>query len=228
MLERLKTSFSDRRLAVLGALALLSLFTLVTIGVRVAYTGTGEHLGIAWNLVLAWIPLLLALLVYDRARAGAAPSKLLALGALWLVFFPNAPYIVTDLKHLSGTASVPVWYDVVLLTSAAWTGLVLGFLSLYLIQAVVRRSLGSSVAWAFVAVTLVLSSLGIYIGRFLRLNSWDVVVQPQNLLAGVARGIADPAAHPRAVTVTILFTAFLAATYLVFYAFAYASALVRD
>src|SRR3954470_23845141 len=136
MLEGLKTSFSDRRLAALGALVLLSLFTLVTIGVRVAYTGTADHAGIAWNLVLAWIPLVLALLVYDRARAGATPPRLLALGALWLLFFPNAPYLVTDLKHINGSASVPVWYDVVLLSSAAWTGLVLGFLSLYLIQAV--------------------------------------------------------------------------------------------
>jgi uncharacterized membrane protein len=227
MLERLKTSFSDRRLAALGALGLLSVFTLVTIGVRVAYTGTSVHAGIAWNLVLAWIPLALALLVYDRARAGAAHSKLLALGALWLLFFPNAPYIVTDLKHIHGGASVPVWYDVVLLSSAAWTGLVLGFLSLYLIQAVVRRSLGPTVAWAFVAVTLALTSFGIYIGRFLRLNSWDVFVQPQ-AFAGVFRAIADPLAHPRTVAVTILFTAFLGATYLVFYAFAYASALVRD
>jgi uncharacterized membrane protein len=228
MLERLKTSFSDRRLAALGALVLLSLFTLVTIGVRVAYTGTLGHAGIAWNLVLAWIPVVLALLVYDRARAGAAQPKVLALGALWLLFFPNAPYIVTDLKHIDGGASVPVWYDVVLFSSAAWTGLVLGFLSLYLIQTVVRRSLGPSLAWAFVAVTLVLTSLGMYIGRFLRLNSWDVFVQPQTLFAGVLRGIADPAAHPRTVAVTILFTAFLVATYLVFYAFAYASALVRE
>jgi uncharacterized membrane protein len=227
MLERLRTTFSDRRLAVLGALMLLSLFTLLTIGVRVAYTGTADHAGIAWNLVLAWIPLALALLVYDRARAGVAQPKLVALGALWLLFFPNAPYIVTDLKHIDGGSSVPVWYDVVLLSSAAWTGLVLGFLSLYLIQAVVRRSLGSSLAWAFVAVTLVLTSLGIYIGRFLRLNSWDVFVQPQ-AFAGVFRGIADPAAHPKTVAVTILFSAFLVATYLVFYAFAYASALVRE
>ncbi len=228
MLERLKTSFSDRRLAVLGALVLLTLFTLVTIGVRVAYTGTSEHAGIAWNLFLAWIPLGLALLVYDRARGGASLPKLLALGALWLVFFPNAPYIVTDLTHIDAGAAVPVWYDVVLLSSAAWTGLVLGFLSLYLIQAVVRRSLGPRLAWAFVALTLVLTSLGVYIGRFLRLNSWDVIVQPQALFGRVFRGIADPAAHPRTVAVTILFTAFLVATYLVFYAFAYASALVRE
>jgi uncharacterized membrane protein len=228
VIDRLRASFSDRRLAAVGALALLSSFTVATIAVRVAYTGSLEHVGIAWNVFLAWIPLVLALVVYDRARSVGVSTTLVAVGALWLLFFPNAPYIVTDLKHVDDGGAVPVWYDVILLSSAAWAGLVLGFLSLYLMQAVVRRLVGAGWAWVFVAAVLVLTSLGVYIGRFLRWNSWDVFVRPRSLLEGVAGALVDPFDHPRTVAVTILFTSFLFATYLVFYAFARASALVRD
>ena len=227
MLERLRNSFSDRRLAAIAALALLTLFSMTTIAVRVAYTGSPRHLGIAWNLVLAWVPLALAVVAYDRARAGAPRLTLVAIGALWLLFFPNAPYIVTDLKYVDG-GSMPIWYDVVLLSSAAWAGLTLGFLSLYLMQSVVRRFAGSTVAWIFAAGATAVSSVGIYIGRFLRWNSWDVFVKPRSLLDDVGLGLIDPAEHPRTLAVTILFTSFLLAGYLVFYAFAHASALVRD
>jgi uncharacterized membrane protein len=228
VLERLRNSFSDRRLAALAALALLSLFSAATVVVRVAYTGSPRHLGIVWNLALAWIPVVLALVVYDRSRAGAPRLTLVTIGGLWLLFLPNAPYLVTDLKHIEAGAGVPVWYDVVLLASAAWAGLVLGFLSLYLMQAVVRRFAGATIAWIFVGAALVLSSLGIYIGRFLRLNSWDVFVQPGSLLADVGRGLINPLDYPRPLAVTALFTSFLLAGYLVFYAFAHASLLVRE
>src|SRR4051794_29395219 len=109
MVARLRSSFSDRRIAVIGSLAVLSLFTLAMVAFRVAYSRTGDHTGIAWNLVLAWVPFVLALVIY--ARAPSAPRvQLGALGALWLLFFPNAPYIVTDLKHLGHRSGVPILY----------------------------------------------------------------------------------------------------------------------
>ncbi|MDQ2982600.1 MAG: DUF1361 domain-containing protein [Actinomycetota bacterium] len=228
MLERLRGSSSDRRLTTLAALLALTLFATATIGVRVAYTGSVLHVGIAWNLALAWIPVLLALAVYDHARTESGRAPLVVLSALWLLFFPNAPYIVTDLKHLHDGGAVPLWYDLVLLSSAAWAGLILGFLSLYLMQAVVRRFAGAVNAWVFVVGVLALSSFGIYLGRFRRWNSWDVFVRPRSLFGDIWSGVTDPFAHPRPVAVTILFTGFLAASYLVFYAFARVGLLERD
>ena len=102
MADRLRESFSDRRIAVIGSLALLTLFTVAMLAARMAYTGTRGHGWLLWNLVLAWIPFALALLIYERARAGASLRVLAPLGLLWLVFFPNAPYLVTDLKHVGG------------------------------------------------------------------------------------------------------------------------------
>jgi hypothetical protein len=75
MVARLRGSFSDRRIALLASLAILSLFAVGLIAVRILYTGSSEHVGIAWNLLLAWIPFLLALVVYDRAQSGLAPPR---------------------------------------------------------------------------------------------------------------------------------------------------------
>src|SRR5436190_21562464 len=105
---------------------MLSLFVVAMIGFRVLYTKTPEHLAIAWNLLLAWIPFVLALVVYERSCAGVPMPRLLALALLWLLFLPNAPYIITDLKHVGVGSGVPVLYDVLLLSAAAWTVLVLG------------------------------------------------------------------------------------------------------
>jgi uncharacterized membrane protein len=222
MVARPRSSFSDRRIAIVGALAVLSLFTPAMLAFRVIYTGTGDHIGIAWNLVLAWVPFVLALVIY--ARAPVAPKRqLVALGALWLLFFPNAPYIVTDLRHIGVGSGIPILYDVLLLSAAAWTGLLLGLTSLFLIHAVARRLLGGSNAWALVVGVLAVSSFGIYLGRIQRWNSWDVFVRPGALLGQLGAGL-----HARPIGLTVLLTSFLLASYLVFYSFARLSSLVRE
>jgi uncharacterized membrane protein len=220
MIARLRSSFSDRRLAIVASLALLTLFPLAMLAARVLYTGSRGHTGLAWNLFLAWIPFGLALVIYSRARAGASLRLLLPLGALWLVFFPNAPYLVTDLKHLGPGGSVPLLYDVLLLSTTAWAGLLLGLTSLFLIHAVARRLVGAVNAWALVVGVLALSSFGIYLGRVQRWNSWDVLAHPYPLADQITSGLLDPLAHARPIGLTVLFTSFLLASYIVLYSFA--------
>jgi len=190
------------------------------VGVRILYTGNLNYGALIWNLFLAWIPFALALAVYDGFRRGAARFPLVAGGVLWLIFFPNAPYIVTDIKHIRTWSGVPIWGDAILVGAAASVGLALGFVSLYLMQAVARRLVGALNAWLFAFAVLALSSLGVYLGRYLRWNSWDLIVQPERVLGDVWTGIANPLAYPHAVAVTVVFTVFLAATYLAFYSFA--------
>ena len=212
---------SDRRLATLASLAGLTILVVAMVEVRVAYSGTPYYQALVWNLILAWIPFGLAIYVYDGFRRGAGRVQLWAAGILWLVFFPNAPYIVTDFKWLRDWTGAPIWFDVVLVSAAAWCGLLLGFMSLYLMQAVVRRTVGAVNAWLFVLAVLMVTSFGIYLGRFQRWNSWDVFTQPGRLAGNVWAQVAQPHEHPKTVAVTILFTAFLGATYLVFYSFAH-------
>jgi uncharacterized membrane protein len=223
VIASLRSSFTDRRIAVVASLAILSLFVLAMMIARVLYTRTFDHTWIAWNLVLAWVPLVLALVVYARARSGMSRPALLALGGLWLLFFPNAPYIVTDLKHIGSSGGIPILYDVLLLSAAAWTGLLLGLTSLFLMHAVARRILGVVSAWALVVGVLAASSFGIYLGRVQRWNSWDVFVRPGALLGQIANGF-----HAAPLALTVLLTSFLLASYLVFYSFARLSALIRD
>jgi uncharacterized membrane protein len=220
MIARLRSSFSDRRIAIVASLALLTLFALAMLAARTVYTGSYGHAWLAWNLFLAWIPFGFSLVIYSRARAGASLRLLLPLGTLWLVFFPNAPYLVTDLKHLGPGGSVPVLYDVLLLSTTAWAGLLLGLTSLFLIHAVARRLIGGVNAWALVVGVLALSSFGIYLGRVQRWNSWDVLVHPYPLADQIASGLLDPLAHPRPIGLTVLFTSFLLASYIVLYSFA--------
>jgi len=226
MVERLRTSFSDRRLAVFAALVGLSGLVAGLVAFRVAYSHSFEDVPYLWNLFLAWIPFGLALLIYDGHLRGARPAQLLALGLLWLLFFPNAPYIVTDFRYLTDLTGKAFWFEGLLIGTAAVTGLLLGFMSLYLIQAVVRRVAGTRYAWLFAFVALALSSVGVYLGRVLRWNSWDVFVRPGALLGELAGVLVDPLAHPRPITITILFTSFLLASYAIFYSLARTSSLL--
>ena len=118
---------------------------------------------------------------------------------MWLAFFPNAPYILTDFLHLGSMGDiVPGWYDVLLLYWFAWTGLILGIVSLYLMQEIVTRGLGTAAGWVFVVVAAGLGSFGIYLGRFLRWNSWDLVRRP----GPARRRAARPRHRPRLAAAT--------------------------
>ena len=209
---------SRRRLMTVLGLVAASLFCVALVLVR--ESGSAKFGGLIWNLLLAWIPFLLAVGVYDGWRRRRSGGSLVAVGALWLLFFPNAPYIVTDFVHLEHTADAPYWYDAVTVSAFAWTGLLLGFASLFLMQTVVRQWRGVVSGWIFAGVALALGSLGIYLGRFLRLNSWDALEHP-SVLPRIAHAVArDPFAYQEAIGVTVLFTLALGFAYLLLYNFA--------
>ena len=170
-----------------------------------------------WNLFLAWIPLLLALLIYDRYRRGRPLLVLAPALVLWLLFLPNAPYIVTDFVHLSRVSRAPLWLDGVEVSAFAWTGMLLGFVSLYLVHAVARHRFGAAAGWVGVFGVLGLVSVGVYLGRVKRWNSWDMLTQPGARLAQLHAHLADPASLARAAAVTVAVTVLLTAAYLVFY-----------
>jgi len=173
------------RLAV-GALVFASGLSLSMLAVRTYFAERAQLIFYVWNLFLAWLPLLFALRFYRLDSTHPPRWRSLALWAgSWFLFFPNAPYIVTDLLHFDIRPPIPVWFDLIMMVSFAWTGLLLGYLSLFLMQEVVRRRRGAAWSWSFVAVMLMLASFGIYLGRFERWNSWDVLTRPFGLAADV-------------------------------------------
>jgi len=208
---------SSRRIGTFLTLIGASAFCASLVVARSVATGTGLWTWLVWNLVLAWIPFLLALAVYDGHRRAAPRALLAPLALLWLVFFPNAPYMLTDFVHLDRHLAAPLWFDGLMIASFAFTGLLLGYASLYLMQCVIRARVGWLAGWAAALGALALSSVGIYLGRFVRVNSWDVVTNP-HFLFGIARlRLEDPLGNPELIAVSLLFTAFLTVTYLVVY-----------
>lgn len=169
---------------------------------RILYTQHISHLFLLWNLFLAWIPLGLALLAW---RVRRQPLLTFALGFLWLLFLPNAPYLVTDLIHLRPTAEAPLWYDLGMLFSFAFAGLALGLRSLQLMQGLVKARFGALSGWIFALAVCLISSFGIYIGRFLRWNSWEFLFQPGRLIADVLDSLATPEALLRLFTIVLLY-----------------------
>jgi uncharacterized membrane protein len=209
----------DRRAATVIALAAASTLCVATLEYRIHRTGDPFYGFLVWNLILAWVPFALALVVYDSMRRGLRVVAA-AFGVLWMVFFPNAPYLLTDFIHLKTSTSAPLWYDALMLSAFAWTGLLLGFASLYLIQIVLRRAVGPALTWAFVVVALALASFGVYIGRFIRFNSWDALLRPGRVARVIENQLENPLEHPRLIASLVVLTGFLVVGYLVLYSFA--------
>jgi uncharacterized membrane protein len=185
---------------------------------RVLYGRIWWHYSnLVWNLFLAWIPYVLSLAAIALYRLAPRQGWLLIpVGALWLIFFPNAPYIVTDFLYLEYRPPVPLWYDIVMLATFAWTGCFLAIVSLRTMQSLVRRFLGWLLSWVFVAAALALSGLGIYLGRFGRFNSWDLFFHPFHVARDILIPLANPLDNLRFFGFTIMFTSFLVVVYLMF------------
>jgi uncharacterized membrane protein len=185
---------------------------------RVIFTGNWLiYRFLVWNLFLAWIPYFFS--VFAAATYRLFPRSwwmLLLPGTLWLVFIPNAPYIVTDFLHLRSRPPIPIWYDIGLLASFAWTGLFLAIASLRTMHELVKAHAGWFAGWLFTTLALALGGLGLYLGRFSRWNSWDLVIQPEQILVDIGYRFINPISNLRFFGFTFMFTTFLLVCYLMF------------
>ncbi|HWH67932.1 MAG TPA: DUF1361 domain-containing protein [Candidatus Sulfotelmatobacter sp.] len=215
----IKLAFKRETAMPMLALLFASGVSVALVLARVLWTGDFRHSSLIWNLFLAWLPLVFALLAYDQFGSASNRNwRFLGWAAAWLLFFPNAPYIFTDLIHLLTRSYGHFWFDLVMILSCALTGLVLGFVSLYLMQSVVARRLGRLAGWIFIALVAALSSFGVYLGRFRRFNSWDIVCNPLELCRGIWEWLANPLAHPTTYAFPAVFAMFLFIAYLMLYA----------
>ena len=209
MFEKLKKS---KRLQETLFMALLSFSCFGFSVFRYLYTDTDLFLTLNWNLFLAFIPWAISSLAL-KLNIRKKRYQLIAIGFLWLLFFPNSLYITTDLMHLQNQTTMPLWYDVILILSFAWTGLLFGFLSLWDMERIMKK------AWKPKWVTLIsmgllfFGSFGVYLGRFLRLNSWNLFSEPFQLFYNVGKRIVNPFAHPRMLGMTLFMGLFLTMVY---------------
>jgi uncharacterized membrane protein len=209
------------KIAIFGLLLGASLFSVFLVIARMAYSDSQQYRGLIWNLFLAWIPFVLAYIAYALSWQRIWLIIAIPIFAfLWLIFFPNAPYILTDLQYLNSVVSVtPLWFDIILLVWFTWTSMLLGLISLYMMHEIVQRHFGRWPGWIFVLIVSGLSSAGIYIGRFMRWNSWDILGNPSELAMDILGLVIDPSL--RLLAFTTLFAVFFLFVYLTLYTFAH-------
>src|SRR5262245_21880173 len=211
----------QRQFAVLASLGFATVLCLGLVALRAWHYGAYAYSGLSWNLFLAWLPALGAFAAYNLNHW---PTRLrwlpiIGLSALWLLFLPNAPYLITDIIHLRQHRSVPLWYDLITLVAFAWTGSFLGLVSLYLMQMLVRKTVGNAASWLFVIAALTLNGFGIYFGRFLRWNSWDVIFRPTSMFYDLMQGLRNPFDYMHTIAFAGLFTLLFGAVYLMLLSF---------
>jgi uncharacterized membrane protein len=198
-------------ISAISKMLLLSVaFTMSMLLVRVIYSDTWDYRFYGWNTFLAAIPYLVSTQLLKLKKLGFLAVMMLL---VWLVFFPNAPYIITDLLHYEERPPVPFWYDILLVISAAWNGLILGLISLLNVEIFLRRYIKPFWATCCVFVSLLLCGYGIFIGRFLRFNSWDVVADPAMLVYTSAHHVLLPQRYSKLWVFTILFAVLLGIIY---------------
>jgi uncharacterized membrane protein len=208
------------------ALSAASFGCLLMILLRVAATGSIRYTFLLWNLFLAWIPYVLALAVRRTAAGGRTDAGVKPLAALlalaWLFFYPNAPYILTDFIHVIRTRvrvepphpliteNALLWYDIILNSSFAFIGHIIGLISLLILHGTIRQRYSRRWGWAFVVIATGLGGYGIYLGRFERLNSWDIARDPARTLRIAFANLVNP----KAVLVSLCFALFIFLTYI--------------
>ena len=161
-----------------------------------------------WNLGLAWIPLGISSVMTKRSKKVSSVGRQGVLCGLWLLFYPNAAYIVTDLVHLKARPGVSSAYDFLLIAAFAITGLLLAYISLAQLHQVVKRRWGKMAGWFFVGVVMAMTSFGIYLGRVLRWNSWDVFTHPAAVFSDIVY-VLHALTQPLTMIVMLIFSAAL-------------------
>lgn len=199
------------RISATSKMLLLSLtFSMSLLVIRYLYSPGEEYRFYPWNTFLAAIPYVVSTLLVHWKKLNVLAFIWIG---LWLLFFPNAPYLITDIFHYELRLPVPFWYDLILVISFAWNGLILGMASLFNIEKFLSRHLKP--IWVFICeiASLILCSYGIFIGRFLRFNSWDIVSDPKTLVYASAHHILIPQNYAKLWVFTLLFAVLLGVIY---------------
>lgn len=202
-------------------LILFSLFSLSLSVARMAFSGRPLYFFMAWNLFLAFVPWAISTIMESVHIANKILNRVMMslLLITWLAFFPNAPYVLTDLIYVGREKSAPIWFDLTMLLSYGFTGMLFGFISLASIQNRLKRRFGHVITGVIVVGLIYLSCFGVFLGRYMRWNSWDLVSNLDSVLADILKQVAHPLAHSSTWVFTLLFGTLLCLTYYGFLSF---------
>jgi uncharacterized membrane protein len=186
-------------------------FIVSLIAIRVFYTNSLLYIFLIWNIFLAFIPYWVSKLLFKKGYNNLLTGVFFI---VWLLFFPNALYIITDLIHLQRQTIVPIWFDAIIIFSSALLGLILAFVSLFKVEEFLRLKFNNSKINVAIPLLLFLGSFGVYLGRFLRWNSWDIIQNPFGLISSIVNRFIFPLEHLRTWGLTFMLTGLFYLIYL--------------
>lgn len=161
---------------------LLLVFAIALIILRILLTASFFYAFLLWNLCLAIVPYIITQSIYFYGFHKISIGLKIVLFFIWLLFLPNAPYLITDLVHLHSPYSDWKWFDLFTVFVFAFTGLFFGTLSLMDVQKLCILRFGNTITETLLFLVCILMGYGIFLGRFLRFNSWDILLRPTKLL----------------------------------------------
>lgn len=164
-----------------------------------------------WNSFLAILPIFLSSYLVNGKLT--RPVSLLVF-IIWLLFFPNAAYLVTDVLHFKEKKGMPLWFDLILVIQASWIGLFATTVSLKQINIFLYLKLGNKLALIGIIIIIILTSYGVYLGRFLRFNSWDFLTNPNLIINETLDRVVHPFSHIRTWFFVFVFSLFIGLKYL--------------
>ena len=195
-------------------LTLSMVFSIALVMARIAYTGRITYLSMVWNLFLAWLPYMISSCIQERAAWQKNKLLFTIASLVWLLFIPNSFYILTDLFHLGEHNDVPMWFDLALIISFAWDGLLLGILSVRQMEKMVQRFFPGRHELFFIYPLMWLNALGVYIGRYPRFNSWDIITNPLGISSYILTMLCHPVQYKYAWGMVACFSIFMTLAYL--------------
>ena len=188
----------------LWTLAAITVADVAILFIRNAAVGDQYYNFLLWNLFLGLTPLIITLILhYFSGRIGKAGT--ITGACVWLLFYPNAPYMVSDLIHVSEISGV-VLYDTMIIFLFAMLSLFYGFFSIKILQVLFKGICSQSVGRILLAGAIILSSFGFYLGRILRLNSWDLFTHPMTVMGDIFDHLFPVTKNPVTYVVVILFS----------------------
>ncbi|UOB16510.1 DUF1361 domain-containing protein [Abyssalbus ytuae] len=186
-------------------LILSIIFSLLLLFFRIFLTHSVFYSFLVWNLILAAIPLFVTIII-DKSNLVKHNKVLFFAGFIfWILFLPNSPYILTDFVHFKLSSPMPVWFDILLLISFSFNGLILGIISMIKMQKILSPYLSVKKLLILMLAVSILCGFGIYLGRFLRYNSWDMLTSPELIITEVYHRIMYPFKHLKTWGVTFGF-----------------------
>jgi uncharacterized membrane protein len=202
------------KISIPKSVILITILAVVLNILRVVFWKKWSFFYILWNILLAFIPFFISLILLSLQKEGKLNKVIFVTGfILWMIFIPNAPYIITDFIHLGEVRAVPMIYDTFLIFSSASVGLILCFYSFFHMEQIIRTKYSQRKTSLLMGIIILFVSFGIYLGRFLRFNSWDVFMNHTTLTKNVWGIFSQSTVHTEVYFYTVLFFFFLYLTY---------------